>query len=163
MVMVFPSPSVAPLRNDVAFAVSQDDGAFREDGHSGPVVRHYHCAAFTIRQHHITLSIPGRDDVAIGTQHHARTVCGFDDGVALLVGSKVISPPHRSTLRCPWRPLLMMLPSESSTTPDLSAASTILFPYSSPATSPSDHGALSLSVPSRDNVGRRAATVSGET
>ena len=84
MVMVLPLPLVATICNNIAFAVSQDDGALREDGHSGPVVRHYHCAAFTTRQHHIYLHDPDRDDVAIRAKPSARTVCGFDDGVALL-------------------------------------------------------------------------------
>ena len=89
--MVLPLSLVS--HNDVALAVSQDDGTFREDGHGGPVVRHHHCAAFTTLQHNNSLGVPGHEDVAIRAKHRALSVCGFDDGVALLINSKDISLP----------------------------------------------------------------------
>ena len=123
--MVLPLSLVS--HNDVALAVSQDDGTFREDGHGGPVVRHHHCAAFTIRQHHNALDIPVRDDVAIRAKHRALTVCGFDDGVALLINSKDISLPIGQHHVSSASPAAMMLPPESSTAPEPSVSSTMVF------------------------------------
>ena len=101
----------------------KDDGTFREDGHGGPVVRHPHCAAFTIRQHHILPpASPNQEDVAIKAKHGARTVCGFDDGIALLIDSEDISLPIGSTTLPSASPTAMMLLPESSTTPEPSSS-----------------------------------------
>ena len=70
--MVLPLSLVS--HNDVALAVSQDGSAFWEDDHGGVVVCHHHCAAFIIRQLHIALGVPRRNEVAIGAQNRARTI-----------------------------------------------------------------------------------------
>ena len=67
--MVLPSSSVTTMLPSPSPRMTVC--TFREDGHGGLIVRHHHCAAFTARQHHITLGVPGRDDVAIRAKHRA--------------------------------------------------------------------------------------------